>query len=87
MKHKNVLVLGASGATGQRVVQMALDRGHTVTALVRSKEGIEERDGLNLIQGDVSNTATIEGAVDGKALPGQVIAGTEPILFCDFSFA
>ena len=66
MKHKNVLVLGASGATGQRVVQMALDRGHTVTALVRSKEGIEERDGLNLIQGDVSNTATIEGAVDGK---------------------
>ncbi len=45
---------------------MAIERGHNVTALVRSKENIEERDGLELTQGDVSNTVTIERAVEGK---------------------
>ncbi|MCP4319152.1 MAG: NAD(P)H-binding protein [Hyphomicrobiales bacterium] len=49
MKHKNVLVLGASGATGRWGIQIATERGHHVTALVRSKENIQERDGLEII--------------------------------------
>jgi len=35
---KNLLVLGATGATGQAVVSQALERGHRVTAFVRSPE-------------------------------------------------
>ena len=66
MKHNNLIVLGASGETGKWVAQMAIERGHNVTALVRSKELIEERDGLEITQGDVSGTATIERAVEGK---------------------
>ncbi|CAJ1932515.1 unnamed protein product [Cylindrotheca closterium] len=35
-----VLVVGATGATGKHVVQMMLDQGHAVIALVRSKESM-----------------------------------------------
>jgi putative NADH-flavin reductase len=66
MKHQNVLVLGASGATGRWVVQMAAERGHHITALVRSKENIEKRDGLEIIQGDVMDAATLERVMEGK---------------------
>jgi hypothetical protein len=36
MAPKKLLVLGASGNTGQHLVKQALERDHTVTALVRS---------------------------------------------------
>ncbi|HZC99491.1 MAG TPA: NAD(P)H-binding protein [Actinomycetes bacterium] len=32
-------VFGASGATGRRLVEQALDAGHTVTAVVRTRPG------------------------------------------------
>lgn len=31
----NLLIVGASGATGQHLVRLALDQGHRVTAFVR----------------------------------------------------
>lgn len=34
----NLLVLGASGQVGQAVVEQAVERGHSVTALVRNPE-------------------------------------------------
>jgi len=66
MKYKNILILGATGATGRWLVQMATERGHQVTALVRSKENIEERDGLEIVQGDVLDAATLEHVMEGK---------------------
>lgn len=41
MNTKTVLVVGATGATGKHVVQQLLDKGHTVKAVVRSKERME----------------------------------------------
>ena len=35
-----LFVIGATGRTGREIVQQALDRGHEVTAFVRSPEGI-----------------------------------------------
>ncbi|HZQ06931.1 MAG TPA: NAD(P)H-binding protein, partial [Anaerolineae bacterium] len=51
----NVLVLGASGYTGARLVRALLERGHRVRGLVRDVErGIAlERLGLDLRVGDV----------------------------------
>ena len=66
MKYQDILVLGGSGATGQWVVRMALERGHKVTALVRSKTALEPRDGLKIIQGDVSDSETLERVTQGK---------------------
>lgn len=37
----NVLVFGASGATGREVVKHALDRGHSVSAFVRDPDKFE----------------------------------------------
>ena len=66
MKHKHILVLGASGATGQLLVQMATDRGHHVTALVRSMENLKDRDGLAVVRGDVLDVNALEPVVQGK---------------------
>jgi uncharacterized protein YbjT (DUF2867 family) len=38
MNSKRLLVLGATGGTGQQIVSHALDQGHDVTALVRSPQ-------------------------------------------------
>ena len=66
MNHKNLLVLGATGATGRWFVQMALERGHRVTALIRSKNSLEERDGLEIVQGDVLDTDALDRVMEGK---------------------
>ena len=34
----NLVVLGATGGTGLAIVRQAIERGHSVTALVRSPE-------------------------------------------------
>jgi putative NADH-flavin reductase len=61
----NVLVFGASGATGQEVVSQALQQGHRVTALVRrgpAPEASAQR--LTIVRGDVRNRDVVATAVD-----------------------
>jgi putative NADH-flavin reductase len=41
-----VALLGARGYVGSALLKEALDRGHTVTAIVRHPEKLEEREGL-----------------------------------------
>jgi putative NADH-flavin reductase len=50
----NLLILGATGGTGQQLVTQALEQGYTVTALARSPEKISiKNDRLTVVQGDV----------------------------------
>lgn len=65
MKNMNILVLGATGNTGRQFVNMALGRGHKVTAVVRSTAGVDERSGLKIIQGDVLNPDVLNRASSG----------------------
>ncbi len=62
----NVLVFGASGATGREVVKQALDRGYSVRAFVRDagKLGTGHAD-LHPVVGDVTDQVAVEGAVGG----------------------
>lgn len=55
--HMRIVVLGANGRTGTLVVQEALARGDTVTAVVRSeaKRPVLQHDGLNVVIGDPCN--------------------------------
>lgn len=64
----NVLVLGASGASGRRIVEHALAAGHRVTAFARDPAGagLEGHDRLRAAAGDVLEQATL-----AAALPGQ----------------
>lgn len=61
----NILVLGATGNTGRQFVNMALQRGHKITAVVRSIAAINEQSGLTIIQGDVLDPAVLIDASNG----------------------
>jgi putative NADH-flavin reductase len=47
----NLLIIGATGRTGRFVTTQAIDRGHSVTALVRTPS-LQSRERLNVIVGD-----------------------------------
>ncbi|WP_366295680.1 NAD(P)H-binding protein [Paenibacillus sp. AN1007] len=60
----NITIFGASGAIGQLVTQLALDHGDFVTAYVRNAKKISlKHSNLSLVQGELSNSSTIEKAV------------------------
>jgi len=63
----NILVFGATGATGQQVVKQALSRGHRVTAFVRRPEALETADNLRIVVGD----ATRDKSKIAEAMSGQ----------------
>jgi putative NADH-flavin reductase len=65
-KAMRVLVVGATGAIGSAVVRAALERGHEVTAFVRSPEKLEDvADRVNVVVGDLMDRPTVAGAVAG----------------------
>lgn len=61
-----IIVYGASGQTGIRVVEQALENGYTVTAAVRSPEKIKlEHEQLNVVQVDVRDREIVADTVKG----------------------
>ena len=64
---RRVLVIGATGGTGQQLVQQALDRGYEVTALVRNPAKLQlTHSQLRVVQGDVLDYASVAAAVQGQ---------------------
>jgi putative NADH-flavin reductase len=59
-----ILVLGATGATGQLIVRDAAASGHYVVALVRAKTRAD-LPGAELIEGDVRDEGTLARALAG----------------------
>src|SRR3989454_3144071 len=65
-KSMNLVVLGATGRTGQLVVEQALAAGHTVTALVRSPEKLTIRNSsLRVVAGSATDAADVARALAG----------------------
>jgi putative NADH-flavin reductase len=63
---KKLLVIGATGKTGEHVIDLALERGHRVTAFVRSPRKIVRRDaGLTVVPGDPLRSADLAAALQG----------------------
>ncbi len=59
-------IFGATGKTGQPLLQQALEAGHEVTALVRDGAKLPtQHDRLTVIQGDAMNAADVDKAVQG----------------------
>ena len=64
---KRLFVLGATGNTGTQILDLALARGHQVTAFVRSPHKITRKDGaLTVIKGDPLQVGEL-----ARALPGH----------------
>ena len=57
-----VLILGASGRTGKLATFEALQRGYTVTALVRNPSTLRPKDGLTTVKGTPPEQIDIETA-------------------------
>ena len=63
-----VLVTGATGYIGGRLVPLLLERGHEVTVLVRDPRRVERRSWTDLVRvraGDLLDAASLAGAFDG----------------------
>ena len=54
-----LLILGATGPTGQNLVSQAFDAGHQVTVLVRNPRKLSEARPVTIIEGDPTHAATI----------------------------
>lgn len=82
-----IAILGATGRVGSRIVDEALRRGHTVTAIARQTATLADRPGLARLDADitdVADTAKLAPALAGHdALVSAVRfaqAGPEPLL-------
>ncbi len=60
-----IAVVGATGATGRRVVERALAQGHFVTAVARHPERLSPAARLSFVRGDVLSPGGLTGALDG----------------------
>lgn len=60
----HLIIFGATGPTGQQLVQQALARGHQVRAFVRDPAKVELRhDNLEVVQGDMLDPVTVDRAL------------------------
>jgi len=61
-----LVVLGATGGTGLEIIRQALERGHSVTALVRSPDRLKPfLKHIMIERGDLLNSSGLENAIRG----------------------
>lgn len=61
-----ILVIGATGGTGQAIVREALAKGHDITALVRSQAKARPLlPGIEMVEGDARDRAAVARALSG----------------------
>jgi putative NADH-flavin reductase len=68
----NITVIGATGATGRKVIERALELGHEVVAVARRPEVITPMARLKVRQGDVLDAPSI----------AKSIADTDAVISC-----
>jgi putative NADH-flavin reductase len=61
----NLVILGATGATGRLLVDQALDRGHEVVAYVRRPDALPARTGLRVVGGQLTDEPGLRSALAG----------------------
>jgi len=62
-----LLIIGATGGTGQQLIKQALEAGHSATALVRHPSRLKAaHERLTVMQGNVLDYDSVEKAVTGQ---------------------
>ena len=78
----NILIFGASGATGDELVRQALPQGHIVTAFVRDPAKLTVRhDNLKVVQGNVKDYVSVERAVKGHGAVLSALGASSPFRY------
>lgn len=71
-----LVVLGATGGTGLEIIRRAVERGHSVTAFVRSPERLKPfGDRIIIKHGNLLNSAELETVIQGH---DAVLSGFGP---------
>ena len=60
-----LVVLGATGGTGRRLVDQAIHRGHEVVAYVRRPAAVEKRPGVYVVGGELTHAGALTAALTG----------------------
>jgi putative NADH-flavin reductase len=60
-----LVVLGATGGTGHRLVDQALHRGHEVVAYARRPDAVDGRPGLFVVGGELTDAPSLTAALTG----------------------
>jgi len=76
-KHSmNLVILGATGGTGLELVRRAVERGHSVTAFVRSPDRLKSfGERIHIEQGNLLDSAQLERVLKGH---DAVVSGFGP---------
>jgi putative NADH-flavin reductase len=74
----NVVVFGATGPLGRRVVDAALSAGHQVTAFVRTPGRLEPHPSLREQAGDVLDAQAVAAAVAGHDAVISALGHSQP---------
>jgi uncharacterized protein len=61
----NVVLFGASGMIGSRVLKELVSRGHSVIAAARNPEKIATGTGITVVQADADEPESVAAAADG----------------------
>ena len=84
----NLVILGATGATGSLVLQQALDAGHHVTALVRSPQKLTTKHAnLRVITGNATNSTDVAQALEGAHAVISTLGDNKGALMADATHA
>ena len=78
----NILIFGASGATGQELVNQSLLRGHRVTAFLRNTSSLKVHDpNLKAVQGDITVMEDVTNAIKGHDVVLSALGASSPFKF------
>jgi len=74
-----IVLFGASGKFGIKILEQALDAGHVVTAFVRSPSKVQiTHPNLTLFQGDAMVAVAVEKAISGQDAVISALGPTRP---------
>jgi putative NADH-flavin reductase len=75
----NLVVFGASRGVGLKVLEQALEAGHTVTAFVRSPEKFSlNHPNLTVVQGDALDAEAVAKAIAGQEAVVSALGAARP---------
>lgn len=70
----HILLIGATGRTGQPFVEQALEAGHTIAAIVRNPDDLLQADRVDTFRGDAREPYVVQHAVEAANYDAIVIA-------------